>query len=89
VNDGVHRAEAVHVACESARLLEIGEVADDDFGAAVDEVAERREPVAVASVDDDLVPVVEQRLRSQPSETVRGAGDEDLQRSTIRWCASE
>jgi hypothetical protein len=28
-------------------------------------------------VDDDLVPVVEQRLRSRPSETVCGAGDKD------------
>ena len=45
-----------------ARLLEVGEVADDDGRAAVDEVVDRGEPLAVADVDDDLVAVVEQRL---------------------------
>ena len=62
VDHGVHAAEAVDVAGDRARLLEVGEVADDDGGAAVDEVVDGGEPVAVADVDDDLVPVVEQRL---------------------------
>jgi N-methylhydantoinase A/oxoprolinase/acetone carboxylase beta subunit len=74
---GVQPAQAVHVAGETARLLEVGEVPDDGRSAPVQEVADGREPVAVASVDDDLVPVVEQRLRGRSSETVCGAGDED------------
>src|SRR5918993_3930595 len=73
----VHPAQAVHVAGETARLLEVGEVPDDGRSAPVQEVADGREPVAVASMDDDLVPVVEQRLRGRSSETVCGAGDED------------
>jgi hypothetical protein len=77
VDDRVHPAEAVHVAGETGRLLEVGEVADDGRSAPVQEVAHGREPAAVASVDDDLVPVVEQRVGSRPSETVCGAGDED------------
>ena len=52
-------------------------VPDDGRSAPVQEVADGREPVAVASVDDDLVPVVEQRLRGRSSETVCGTGDED------------
>ncbi|HEY3206000.1 MAG TPA: hypothetical protein VGJ58_03515, partial [Gaiellaceae bacterium] len=73
----VHAAEAVHVVGDTARLLNVGEVAADYRSAALDEVADGGEPVAVASVDDDFVPAVEQRLRGQPSETVCGAGDED------------
>jgi hypothetical protein len=61
----VQPAQAVHVAGETARLLEVGEVPDDGRTAPVQEVADGREPVAVASVDDDLVPVVEQRLRGR------------------------
>src|SRR5918998_1546181 len=45
--------------------------------APVQEVTHGGEPVAAPSVDDDLVPVLEQRLRSPPSETVCGTGDED------------
>jgi hypothetical protein len=59
------------------RLLEVGQVPDDGRSTPVQEVGDGREPVAVARVDDDLVPVVEQRLGSRPSETVRRAGDED------------
>src|SRR5204863_4474371 len=73
VDHGVHRAEAVQVTGDCARLVEVGEVADDGQRAAGDEVADGGEPVAVASVDDELVAIVEQGLRSQPSETVRGS----------------
>ena len=43
---------------------------------AVDELSEQ---VGSDDVDrhDDLVPLVEQRLRGRPSEAVCGAGDED------------
>ena len=77
VDHRVHPPEAVHLAGDAARLLEVGQVPDDGRSASVQEVADGCEPVAVASVDDDLVPLVEQRLRGRPSETVRGAGDED------------
>ena len=62
VDDGVHVAEPLTSSRDGARLLEVGEVADDDGGTAVDEVVDRGEPVRVADVDDDLVAVVEQRL---------------------------
>jgi hypothetical protein len=52
----VHPAQAVHLAGDTARLLEVGEVPDDGRSAPVQEVADGREPVAVASVDDDPVP---------------------------------
>jgi hypothetical protein len=45
-------------------------------GAAIDEVAQRRQPVAVARVDDDLVAVAEQSLPGGTAEAVGGAGDE-------------
>jgi hypothetical protein len=56
VDHRVHPAEAIHVVGDAARLLDVGQVADDDCGAAVDEVADRFKSSAVASVDDDLVP---------------------------------
>jgi hypothetical protein len=59
VDHRVHAAEAVHVAGDTARLLEVGQVADDGRSAVVHEVADGREPFAVADLDDDLVPVVE------------------------------
>jgi hypothetical protein len=77
VDDRVHPPQAVHLAGDTARLPEVGQVPDDGRSAPVHEVADGREPVAGASVDDDLVPVVEQRLGSRPSETVCGAGDQD------------
>ena len=60
-----------------ARLLGVGQVPDDGRSAPVQEVAHGREPVPVAGVDDDLVALLEQRLRGRPSEAVGGAGDED------------
>jgi hypothetical protein len=90
VDHCIHPAEAVHVACDVARLLHVCEVADDDVGAALDEVADDFEPVVVANMDDDLMSVGEERLRRRASEAVGRAGDEDApQRSIIRWFASE
>ena len=83
VDDRIHSAEAVHLAGETARLVEVGDVADDGRGAATDEVADGLEPVAIAGVDDDLVPVVEQGLRGCSSEAVCGAGDEDACHQTV------
>jgi hypothetical protein len=77
VDDRVHPAQAVHLVGDAAGLLEVGQVPDDGRSPPVQEVAHGREPVAVAGVDDDLVPVVEQRVGGRPSETVCGAGDED------------
>ena len=77
VDHCVHAAEVVHLAGDAARLLKVGQISDDGRSAPFHEVPHGREPVAVASMDDDLVPVVEQRLRSRPSETVCGPGDED------------
>src|SRR5947209_6967903 len=58
-------------------LPDLGVVADDRRRAAVYEVLDCGDPVVVPSADDDLVSILEQRLRSQPSKTVCGAGDED------------
>ena len=77
VDHRVHPPEDVHVVRELARLLELRQVADHGRGAEVLQVAHRREPVRVASVHDHVVPLLEQGFRSQPSEAVRGAGDED------------
>jgi hypothetical protein len=77
VDHRVHPPEAVHLAGDLARLLGVGQVSDDGRSAPVQEVAHGREPLRVAGVDDDLVPVVEQRLGGRPSEAVRGAGDQD------------
>ena len=77
VDHRVHPPEAVDLAGDVARLLGVGQVPDDGRSAPVQEVAHGREPVPVAGVDDDLVPLLEQRLRGRPSETVCGAGDED------------
>jgi hypothetical protein len=73
----IHLSETVHLIGDTACLVQVGQVADDDPGAAVQQVVHGREPIPVASVDDDLVPLVEERLRGRPSEAVRGAGDED------------
>jgi hypothetical protein len=40
VDHRVHPAEAVHFAGNASRLLEVGQVADDDRSAAIDEVAD-------------------------------------------------
>jgi hypothetical protein len=77
VDHGVHATEAIHVAGDIARLLGVGQVADDDRSVALHEVTDSIKPVAAADVDDDLMPVVEQRLRRHASEAVCGAGDED------------
>ena len=65
VDHGIHLAEPVDVARDGARLLDVGEVADDGGGSAADEVVDRGEPLAVADVDDDFVAGVEQRLGGQ------------------------
>ena len=76
--------EAVDLVGDVAGLLEVGQVPDDGRGAAVQEVVHGREAIRVASVDDDLVALVEERLRGRPSEAVRGAGDEDACHESIR-----
>jgi hypothetical protein len=81
VDHRVHLPEALHLAGDVARLLGVGQVPDDGRSAPVQEVAHGREPLLVPSVDDHLVPLLEQRLRGRPSETVRGAGDEDACRT--------
>jgi hypothetical protein len=81
VDHRVHLPEAVHLVGDAACLLEVGQVPDDGRGALVLEVAHGREPVLIPSVDDDLVPLFEQRLRGRPSETVCRAGDEDACRA--------
>jgi hypothetical protein len=77
VNDRVHPAELVHLNGDVARLLKIGQVPNHGRSAPFHEVTHGGEPVAVASVDDDLMPVVEQSPRSRPSQAICGAGDED------------
>ena len=79
----VHLPEAVHLASHAACLLEIGQVPDDGHSAPVQEVAHGREPIPVSSVDYNLVPLFEQRLRGRPSETVCRAGDEDCHGVTM------
>ena len=71
VDHRVHPAQAVHLAGETARLLEVGQVPDDGRSTPVQEVAHGREPVAVASVDDDFVPIVEQRPQPPVRDRLR------------------
>ena len=89
MNHRVHVSEAVHLTCERARLADVGEVADDAVGAAVEEVAQGLEPVAAASVDDDVVSLLEQRLRGHSAETIGGAGDEDARHAALRGLTIE
>ena len=77
VDHRVHRPEPVHLPGDASCLLQVGQVPDDRFRAAVQQVAHGGEAIGVAGVDDDLVSVLEQRLRSRPPEAVGGAGDED------------
>src|SRR4051812_23498251 len=77
VDDGVHAAEVVDLIGDSPRFVLVCEVADNDGGATVDEVAHRVGARAVAHVHDNFVPVVDQRFRSGVAESVGGAGDED------------
>jgi hypothetical protein len=92
VDHCIHPAQTVHVARDAARLCEVGEVADDDRGSAVDEVADGLESIAAAGVDDDIVSVVEQGLRCCTAKAVGGASDEDTCHSRDAYdspCASE
>jgi hypothetical protein len=77
VDDRVHPPEAVHLVGDAACLLQVGQIPDHGYSAPIHGVAHGREPVPVASVDHNPVPVIKQRLRSRPSETVCGTGDED------------
>jgi hypothetical protein len=81
VDHRVHPAEVVHLRGELAGLLDVGQVPDDGRRAPVEQGTHGREPVVVADVDDDLVALLEQRLRCRAAETVRGAGDEDASRT--------
>ena len=76
VDDRVHAPEIVHVVGEPARLVRVGKVTHHCRRAAVPKVTHRLEPVCVAGVHDDVMPVRKQRLRSQSAETVCGAGNE-------------
>ena len=77
VDDGVHPAELVDLVGEGPGLLGAGEIADDQGGAAVDEIGQvGGRSVSVAGVDDDLVAVVEQSDGGGSAESLRGAGDQ-------------
>jgi hypothetical protein len=73
-------------------LVEVGEVADDCLGTAVDKVLDGGQPGRGAGVHDDLVALLEERLAGVAADTVGGAGDQDachdrfLSRS-VRWVA--
>ena len=60
-----------------AGLLEIGQIPDDGGSATVQEIAHCCESIPVTGVEDDVVPVAEQRLRRQTPQTLCGAGYED------------
>jgi hypothetical protein len=77
VDHGVHRSEAVHSVGNAACLFDVGEVPDDGPGPPILEITQGGEPIRVASVDDDLVSIVEQRLCGRPSQTICGARDKD------------
>jgi hypothetical protein len=88
VDHRVHRPDAVHLVGDVACLVEVGQVSDDGLGAAVQQVAHGREAIRAASVDDDFVAVLDQRLRGRPSEAVGGAGDEDACHELAGWFAA-
>jgi hypothetical protein len=93
VDHRVHPPEAVHLAGDAACLLDVGQIPDDGRGATVQEVAHGREAFRAASVDDDLMAVVQECLRGRQSEAVRGAGDEDacheLAGCFAAWCGQD
>ena len=73
----VQLPEVVRLLREAAHLIQVGQVADDAGGSPIEQIAERLQPLLGASVDDDIVPVVEQRPCGGQPETVRRAGDQD------------
>ncbi len=78
VDHRAYPAAVVRLIGDAACLLDVGQISDDDRGASILELDHRLEPILVANMDDDVVlPVLEQRLCSRPSETVGRASDEN------------
>jgi hypothetical protein len=70
------RPSPIHLVGDAARLLEVGQVSGDRGGPAVQQISDRREPLLVTSVDDDVMAMLEQRPCGIPSEPIRRTGDE-------------
>ena len=62
VDHRVEGAQRIGLLDQVVDLVQLGEVADDRLGAAVDEVLEGGQPRRGAGVHDDLVTVIEERL---------------------------
>ena len=77
VDDGVHGAERVHLVSNLACLLEVGGIPQHRGRTPCQQRLYGGQPMLCAHVNDDLVPVGEQRLRRRLAETVGGTGDED------------
>ena len=76
VNDCVERSERVDLVSGAHHVGSDRQVADDEVGAAPDEILDVATSLGVPGVHDDVVPVVEERGRCGLAESGRRAGDE-------------
>jgi hypothetical protein len=77
MNNSVHPADLVHLTGEVPGLGGAAEVADHHSRRVRGKVAERRQPLAAAGVEDDVMAFTDQGIGGGAAESVGGAGDED------------
>ena len=77
MNDCIHLPDLIDLAGEVSRLHEVGKIRDCREGSVIDKVLHGGQPSLGANMDNDLVPVSEQRFSRSMSKPVSGAGDED------------
>ena len=73
----VHPSEAVHRLRQLFGVLSLGEVADNEVGAAGDKIVECGGALLVAGMHDDVVSRVEELLGGVSAQSLRRTGDED------------
>ena len=88
VNDGVESAERVDLGRQVLRRGDARKVADDDrFGLGQGLFGVRGAGV-VARMQDDLVPLIGEKLADHQSETVGRTGDEDARHGVLPMLCS-
>lgn len=70
MDDGVHRPHPVDLFGDVPRLLQVGQVANNGAGAAVQEVLDCAKAGGAAYMHDDVVALVQQRPGSVPPQPV-------------------
>ena len=89
MDDRVERAQRARLLDQAVHLVEVGEVADDCRGPAVDEVLDGGQPRRGAGVHDDPVAVVEERLGGVAADAVGGPGDQDACHDSISFLSGD